>query len=160
MRSCFARAFHAALNYGDGSGAAFLRVSRTRSPVARALLDGFTPSARRAVINQLATLDAADAAPIAGTHQTGALRYNGRRELTAIDVLQRHVVDPSDEQSLAAVLDKISGATLLESRQKQARLQLLAAVTEQMVVENKRARDDDAALMNMQLAFSHMSDSV
>ena len=88
---------------------------------------------------------------IAGTHQTGALRLNGRRELAAIDALERHVIDPSDEQSMTAVLDKVSGAVLIETRQKQARLQLLAAVAEQLIVENKRSRDAEAAAMNMQL---------
>jgi hypothetical protein len=145
----FARPFHAALNYGGGD--ALLRVARTRRPVDRGSLEQLEPSARRAIVNQLATLDAADAALIVGTHQTGTLRFNGRRELAAIDVLQRHVVDPSDEQSLSAVLDKISGATLLETRQKQARIQLLAALTEQLVIENKRARDAEAVTMNMLL---------
>ncbi len=78
-----------------------------------------------------------------GTHQTGALRLNGRRELAAIDALERHVIDPSDEQSATAVLDKISGAVLVETRQKQTRLQLLAAVAEQLLVENKRSRDTE-----------------
>ena len=85
------------------------------------------------------------------THQTGSLRLNGRRELAAIDALERHVIDPSDEQSMTAVLDKVSGAVLIETRQKQARIQLLAAVAEQLIVENKRSRDAEAAAMNMQL---------
>jgi len=86
-----------------------------------------------------------------GTHQTGSLRLNGRRELAAIDALERHVIDPSDEQSTTAVLDKISGAVLVETRQKQTRLQLLTAVAEQLLVENKRSRDTETGVMNMQL---------
>ena len=79
------------------------------------------------------------------------LRWNTERELTAIDGLESDVVDPSDLQSTTAVLDKISGAALLEARQKQARLQYLTAIVEQLVVDNKRARDSEAALLNMQL---------
>ena len=52
---------------------------------------------------------------------------------------------------MTAVLDKVSGAVLIETRQKQARLQLLAAMAEQLIVENKRSRDAETAGMNMQL---------
>ena len=61
------------------------------------------------------------------------------------------VVDPSNEQSATAVLDKISGAALIAARQRQARVQLLAGVVEQLMIDTKRARDADAAAMNMQL---------
>ena len=64
---------------------------------------------------------------------------------------RRHVIDPSTEQSATAVLDKISGAVLIGARQRQARAQLLAGVVEQLLVESKRARDTEAAAMNMQL---------
>jgi hypothetical protein len=80
------------------------------------------------------------------------LRFNGRtQELPAIDALESQVVDPSDEESATAVLDKISGAVLIGARQRQARSQLLAAFVEQLLIESKRERDADAAAMNMQL---------
>ena len=41
---------------------------------------------------------------------------------------------------------------LVGARQRQARMQLLASIVEQLVVESKRARDTDAAAMNLQLA--------
>jgi hypothetical protein len=109
------------------------------------------PDAQDAIGRALATLDAADATIIAGTHQAGLLRWNGRRELAAIDALEADVVNPSEDQSTTAVLDKISGAALLEARHKQARLQYLSAMVEQLVVDNKRARDTEAALLNMQV---------
>ena len=49
------------------------------------------------------------------------------------------------------VRSEASGAALLEARQKQARLQYLSAIVEQLVVDNKRARDTEAALLNMQM---------
>jgi hypothetical protein len=49
------------------------------------------------------------------------------------------------------VLDKISGAVLIGTRQKQARLQFLTAIVEQLLIDNKRARDTEAAALNMQL---------
>ena len=82
------------------------------------------------------------AAAIAATHDTGQLRFNGRKhELPAIDALEAHVIDPSNEQSATAVLDKISGAALIAARQRQARVQLLAGVVEQLLIDTKRARD-------------------
>jgi hypothetical protein len=107
----------------------------------------------------LATLDAADSSIIAGTHEAGALRSNGQRELNAIDALESDVIDPSNDQSATAVLDKISGAALIETRQKQARLRYLTAIAEQLLVDNKRARDTEAATLNMQLRRLRGSDA-
>jgi hypothetical protein len=147
----FTHAYNHALIFGDPAGAAFLSVSH---PVmdARHLLARLTPPARRFITSRLATVNTTDAAVIAATNDTGQLRYNGRKhELPAIDALEAHVIDPSDEQSATAVLDKISGAALIAARQRQARVQLLAGVVEQLLIDTKRARDADAAAMNMQL---------
>ena len=144
------RALHAALNYGDSTGAAYLAVSH---PVQAAtpLLARLSPSGRRAMLARLATLDGTDAADIAAVNESGRLRLNGRRELAAIEILETTVLDPSQEQSATAVLDKISGALLIAGRQRQARTQLLVGIVEQLVTDTKRARDADAVAMNMQL---------
>src|SRR5713101_2058426 len=149
----FANPYNAALNYGGRNGAGYAEVARLRREPASELseLAELAPNAEGAIVAGLATLDAADSTIIAGTDQTGQLRYNGRRELAAIDALEGDAVDPSPDQSATAVLDKISGAGLVRARQQQARLQLLAALVEQLLVENKRTRDTDAATMNMQL---------
>jgi hypothetical protein len=147
----YAAGYHAALNYGDAGGSEYFRVARSRQAADAALLAQLPPGARDAVAGALATIDAADSMLVASTHQTGSLRFNGRRELAAIEALESHVIDPSNEQSMTAVLDKISGAVLLETGQKQARIQLLAAVAEQLIVENRRSRDAEAAALNMQL---------
>ena len=39
----------------------------------------------------------------------------------------------------------------IAARQRQARVQLLAGVVEQLLIDTKRARDADVAAMNMQL---------
>ena len=65
--------------------------------------------------------------------------------------LEAHVVDPSNEQSATAVLDKIGGAVLIGARQRQARLQMLTGVVEQLLIDSKRNRDSEAASINMQL---------
>jgi len=147
----YANGINDALIFGDPTGAAYLAVSH---PVvnARALLGRLTPAAERAIATRLATIELADAVAMSAINDTGSLRLNGRtQELPAIDALEAQVIDPSDEQSTTAVLDKISGAVLIGARQRQARSQLLTAFVEQLLVDSKRDRDADAAAMNMQL---------
>jgi hypothetical protein len=147
----FSRGYHAALNYGDGGGQGFDGVSQQlanpASEVAR-----LPAEARRLFAAGLATTDIAAATAIAGTHDSGRLRFNGRRELQAIERLEAHVTNGSQEQSTTAVLDKISGAVLVGARQRQARSQLLTGIVEQLLVDGKRARDAEALAINMQLA--------
>lgn len=147
----FAGAYHAALNYGDATGAAYVSVSQPVTSPAADMLGRLTPAARQAFLARLATVDATDAVVMAATHDSGRLRYNGRRERLAIDALDHDVIDPSNEQSLTAVADKISGAVLIGVRQRQARVQLLSGLVEQLLVDGKRARDSEAATLNMQL---------
>lgn len=139
-----------ALTYGDPTGVQFASVSRSRLSIDD-IVSGLSPAARESVERALATLDLADSTIIAGTDQTGQLRGNGRREMEAIDELERAVTDPSPDQSATAVLEKLSGAALIEARQKQARLQLLTALVEQLLVDNKRSRDTETAVLNMRL---------
>lgn len=146
----YANAYHAALTYGDPGGGAYAQVARSRRSAGE-VLARLSPAAREIVSRGLATLDLADSVAIAATQQTGVLRYNGRRELQAIDKLEADVTDPAATQSATAVLGKISGAVLVGVRQKQARMQFLTAIVEQLLVDNKRARDTEAAVLNMQL---------
>jgi hypothetical protein len=149
----FANPYNAALNYGDRQGTAFEEVARARTAPGAELtgLIDVAPEAESAIAAGLATLDAADSSIIAGTDQTDLLRYNGRREFDAIEALQADALDPSSDQSATAVLDKISGAGLIRARQQQARIQFLTARVEQLLVDNKRDRNTEAAAMNMQL---------
>jgi hypothetical protein len=147
----YANGINDALIFGDTNGAAYGAVSH---PVVdpQAYLASLPAAARRLVASRLATLDAADASEVAGINDTGLLRFNGRKqEMPAIDALETQVIDPSDDQSATAVLDKISGAGLIGARQRQARIQLLNAMVEQLLIDEKRARDTEAAAMNMQL---------
>jgi hypothetical protein len=148
----YASPFNDALIFGDAEGAAYTALTHPLADV-NGRLSQLPAAARRAIEARLATVNLADAAAIAAVHDTGQLRYNGRKqELPAIDILEAHVIDPSNEQSATAVLDKISGAVLIGARQRQARIQLLTGVLEQLLVDNKRARDTEAATLAMQLA--------
>jgi hypothetical protein len=151
-RFIFTAPYNDALIFGDPTGAAYTSVVEPLE-IAAARLQQLPEEAQRVLRSRLATVELTDAAVIAGTHDTGQLRFSGRKkELPAIDALEAHVVDPSNEQSATAVLDKISGAVLIGARQRQARVQLLTALVEQLLVDSKRARDTDAAAIAMQLA--------
>ncbi|MGE0705099.1 MAG: hypothetical protein AB7P22_14300 [Vicinamibacterales bacterium] len=153
----YANPYSEALNYGDADGTAYMAVARTRSTVGPEV-SGLPPTAVSAIAAQLATLDLADSTLITGTDQNGRLRPQGKREMTAIDELERDVTDPSTDQSATAVLDKIGAAVFIETRQKQSRLQFLTALVEQLIVDNKRTRDTEAAAMNMQLGRLRQDD--
>jgi len=148
--SFFAAPYLSALSVGDPGGAAYSRLVETLEQSAR--LAQLSVSARRSIGSRMALVDLADAAAIAAIQATGQLRRNGQQsELQVIDALERDVIDPSITQSTTAVLDKISGATLVGVREGQARIQLLTAVLEQLLVDNKQLRDAEAAVLNMQL---------
>ncbi|HEX7795061.1 MAG TPA: hypothetical protein VF456_11950, partial [Vicinamibacterales bacterium] len=141
----YANPYNDALISGDPAGAAYTRLTE-QVLAADNLLTGLDAEARRTITARLATIDAADAASIAATNDTGELRFNGRkREMPAVDFLENQVIDPSSEQSATAVLDKISGAALIGARQRQARAQLLTGVVEELLIENKRSRDTESA---------------
>jgi hypothetical protein len=147
----FAGAYNDALIFGDAGGTAYVGLTH-RLLSAAGDLSRLPAGARRSLLARLATVELTDAAAIAATHDSGQLRLNGRRrELQAIDALEADVIDPSNEQSATAVLDKISGSVVIGVRQRQARAQLLAGIVEQLLVEGKRARDSEAAAMNMRL---------
>src|SRR5579859_1591770 len=149
----YANDYNAALNYGDHDGAAFEEVARARQTPGPELatLAAANPDAQAALVAQLATLDAADSSLIESTDQAGQLRYNGRQELAAIDALDADALDPSLTQGTTAVVEKISGATLIRARQQQARIAFLTGMVEQLLIDNKRSRDTEVAAMNMQL---------
>src|SRR5438105_7321251 len=146
----FGEAYALALRSGDATGTAYAEVTRSRLQLQEALA-GLDPAIRIVLEPALATLDAADSANMIATHQAGVLRAHGQSEQSAIDALESAVIDPSDAQSATAVLDKISAGSLLEAQQKHLRLQYLTAVVEQLVIDNKRARDTEAAVLNMRL---------
>jgi hypothetical protein len=147
----FARDYHAALNYGDATGQAYLGVTVPLLDASPVIEDGVDGRALRDFAARLATINVADATAISATNDAGQVRYNGRRELDAIDHLQSDVIDPSQDQSATAVIEKLSGASLIGARQRQARADLLVGIVEQLLVDSKRSRDTEASVMNMQL---------
>lgn len=147
--SLYAGTLDAALAAGDPSGASYLGLVHPVSAVSPT----WAPARLRTFTARLATIEVADAVNAAAIDTIGAVRSTGQgRESAAITTLEAHVVDPSTAQSATAVLDKVNGAVLIGTRQRQARIRLLGGVVEQLLVDNKRARDTEAATSNMQIA--------
>lgn len=146
----YANDYWYALTHGDALGTAYLAFARERQDP-EALNGGTTVNTQNALTSGLAMLDLADGTIIAATNDVGVLRQGANRDRVAIDQFERDVVNPSSQHSATAILDKVSGGLLIGTRQRQERLEYLTAVAEQLLVDNKRARDTEAAVMNMQL---------
>jgi hypothetical protein len=145
------QAYASALYDGDAVGTAYMAAVQG-VPAIDLSARGLPPPARRAVTSRLATIDLADATLLAAIDDVGRLRANGRtREQSAIDALEATVIDPSSTQSATAVLDKTAGAALIGARQRQARIQLLTRVVEQLLVDSKRERDTETSALNTQI---------
>lgn len=148
----YAQPFKTALSSGDPIGTAYLDLVHPVAPMLD-ILRQLPSAARAALTSRLATIDLADATVVAATHDSGRLRRNGYEESNALDALEAHVIDPTQAHSATAVLDKVSGAVLIGARQRQARVQLLAGLVEQLLIDNKRSRDTDATATNMQVVM-------
>src|SRR5882672_4519705 len=146
-------AFMDALNGGDPTGRGYAAIARARVRVGSVFAEFGEENvvAENALRAALATIDIADSVIMAGTDQTGRIRGNRRSEVNTIIALESDVSDGDQEQSTTGVLDKISASSLIRARQQETRLELLIALTEQLLVDSKRDRDTEAAAMNMQL---------
>jgi len=145
-----ARAYLAALNYGDAGGQAYRTIAR---PVASlAALPPDTPVAiRQALAHARATIDIADALMTTGAHQAGQIRFNGRQLDRATTDLAATALDADETQSTTAVLDTLNAAAVLELKQQQARVQLLVTAVELAVLDNVRHRNAEVIAMNQRL---------
>ncbi|MGH7623424.1 MAG: hypothetical protein ACREMU_13860, partial [Gemmatimonadaceae bacterium] len=93
----FAGDYNAALNYGDASGNAYQQITIPLVDSQGLLDEEMSPDAIRDFAARLATIDVADATAMSATNDAGHVRYNGRLEQQAIDVLEGDVIDPSQE---------------------------------------------------------------
>jgi hypothetical protein len=147
----FANDYLQSLTYGDPSGAGYAAVTVKRLDPSPAFSTGYTPEAQAVLRSQLGVLDLIDSAMVRDSHTAGQHRFGGRTESEALIAMQDMVTDEDSEQSLAAVLDKVSAASIVELQNKQTRAQLETALLEQLVVEQTFAREADVELSNMAL---------
>src|SRR3954465_1508474 len=140
------------LNSGDVRGE---RYRQTTRPLASpgGIIERLPTTARKALEDAYATVEITDAvAEIAGNQVAQVRGYSGALQ-SAIQALEADVVNPSSRyHELTAELDKIAAGALLARRQDTATNQLLSHVLEQLLARGKRARDTEAATMNMSLA--------
>lgn len=139
-----------ALTYGDADGAGYDHVTTPRQP-AGGILDGLSDEAAASVRADLALIDLADSAIIRGTHETGRIRFASRDEAEAIIALDAIVTDDTVDDSLAASLDRVTAASMLEAQNKQTRAELEAATLEQLLVEQAWDRSGETAITNMRI---------
>lgn len=139
------------LNSGDPTGAAYSQTTR-RLERPGALLSQLPPAARRAVEQAYATIEITDSVAQMGGHQVALVRgYTGQLQ-SAIDGLERDVLnDLPRYHEITAILDKVAAGELLGRRQDMATNQLLSHALEQLLARSKRVRDTEAATMNMRL---------
>ena len=81
--------------------------------------------------------------------QTGGARADGPLQLQAIRNVEHDAVNPDDAfHTQTALLDKIDSALAIELRLSEQTNQFQLSALEQSMLENKRKRDTEAALMN------------
>ena len=152
--SLYAKAYEDALNLGDPGGLAYEGVARSRDMPddELAVLRASSSDAADALASELATLDLADSTLMTATDANGRLRSAGKQEMKAVDALERDATDTASTQGISAALAKISAATLLETRQKQDRLQFLTAADRATRGRQQALPRYKVAVLNMQLA--------
>ena len=147
----YGRALLDAFNGGDPAMAGFGAVTRPLQPAERAW-DHLPAETRRALQSAYATVNITDALAQAAGHDVGASRVYAQQLERAIAALQGDVTNPAPEfHELTAILDKVAAGALIGRRQDSAANDLLARTLEQMLARSKRARDTEAATMNMRL---------
>lgn len=89
---------------------------------------------------------------LTGVDQIGRIRANGGAVLTAIANMENDAVASSDDlHTQIAVLNKINGANVVGLRIGEANNQLQMHMLEDLLLQNKRARDAETAAMNARL---------
>jgi hypothetical protein len=147
----FARSILTALNYGDANGTLY-NEGVDRLDTLADLLENVPASLRRRLSTTYGTIELADSVANMGIHQVGALRFNGRSVLAAIQNMDDDASAASDSfNTQIAVLNKINGANVLGLRIGEGSNQFLMHILEQLLVQNKRSRDAEAQAMDAHL---------
>lgn len=138
--------FMAALNNGDVSGTPLIDAALVmRTPVDPE--SDLSPAHEM----QLASLDLADSSLKSGIQTRGEILRRRREELAALAAQQE---DLPGHHTMAAILDKISGSSVIQAQQKSTRIALTTAILDQTIVESKRRRDAKAD--HLALAVANM----
>jgi hypothetical protein len=147
----YARSILTGLNYGDATGSLYKEGVDILAGL-NTLLPTVPAALQRRLQTDYGTIELADSVANMGIHQVGAIRYNGRSVLQSILNMETDAFDESDSfNSQIAVLNKINGANVLGLRINETTSQFLMHILEQLLVQNIRARDAEAAAMDARL---------
>ena len=149
--SAYARSLLSSLNSGDSSGAGYRGVVDQLTDLT-AILPMLPADLQRRLSDTYTTIQLADSIALTGVDQIGRIRANGGTVLTAIANMENDALAFSEDlHTQIAVLNKINGANVLALRLNEATNQLQMHALEQLLVQNKRARDAETTAMNARL---------
>jgi hypothetical protein len=144
----YAQPLLTALNEGDVSGAAY-RGSINPLEVPTDVLSRMPTEMRRRLGTAYSTIELADSITRLAIDQSGAARVDGPFTLQAIRNVEHDAVNPADDfHTQTALLEKIDSALAIDLRLGEQTNQFQLSALEQSIVDNKRKRDAEAALMN------------
>ena len=136
--------FFAGLNGGDSTGA--LTDAALEPRLSPDIEDVIQEELRR----EMGLIDVRDSVLKNGVSQNGFVIGSRREERKVMAEIERDVTAPDGTPTQQ--LDKIAAASLVNKRQKQQTIELLAAVQEMLIVKNMRRQDDDTEQFQMQLS--------
>ena len=135
----YARPMLMGLNYGDPQGTQYARAVDALD-VVNDVLTRLPASLRQRVRADYGAVELADSVATMGIHQSGAIRFNGRATLQAIDAMEQDAASPSSAfHTQTALLNKINSASVLGLRLSERTNQFLLHTLEQLIVDNTRA---------------------
>ncbi len=137
------------MNVGDGCLAAIHRLEQFGSAIG-----GLPVDQQSRIKSGYATVELTDGANLAALRTIGALRSNAAAVEAAIGNLESDSLssDPAMNTEIA-VLNKINAAHLIGVRSEQDTNKLLAALTEERLIDAKRQRDAEAQAFNEHIRF-------
>lgn len=144
----YAQPLLTALNEGDSRGMAY-RGATTPLDIPSDVLARMPAALRGRLATAYSTIELADSITRLAVDQTGIARTDGPFTLQAIRNVEHDIVNPGDDfHSQTALLEKINAAEAIGLRVEHQNNQFLLSALEQLIVDNKRKRDSEAALMN------------
>ena len=147
-RLLYAQALLTALNQGDATGAAYQGVVDPLD-VPTDVVSRMPAAMQRRLGNKYATLETGDSITQLAVDQTGQARADGPLTLQAIRNVEHDIDNPGDDfHSQTALLEKINAAFAIGLRLEEQTNQFQLSALEQSLLESKRKRDTEAALMN------------
>jgi hypothetical protein len=137
-----------ALNAGDVTGTGYRSVT-TPLDVPTDVLARMSMPMRQRLGNQYSTIELSDSMNRLAVDQTGQARADGPLTLQAIRNVEHDIDNPDDDfHSQTALLEKINAAEALALRVGEQANQFELSTLEQQIMESKRERDTEAAVMN------------